>query len=187
MRGYDVEGRFSVDYEVLSMQEGIKEDLINKVGKQVNWFRWQEWYNEENFDDIADDIYDVSSNVYGEGRRWRLPFKLPVVLAQLTRGSNQMNDRGFYVVDNLRLVINAGDAKRLIPEILGDEPNEFIKDRIEYRGQVFTPTRVNPRGAIGYDFAVITVDCLEVNSEELVNDPQFVRFARPVNSPYRSE
>jgi lipopolysaccharide export system protein LptC len=73
-----------------------------------------------------------------------------------------------------------------MPEMLGDEPNLFMKDRIEYRGQVFTPTRVNPRGAIGYDFAVVTVDCTEVNSEELVNDPQFVRFARPTDDVYRS-
>lgn len=186
MRGSDVEGRFSVDYETLSMYDGMAEDLQNKVGKKVNWFRWQAWYLEQNIDTIADDIYDVSSASQGEGRRWMLPFKLPVIMAQLTRGGNTMNDRGFYVVDTLRLVINAGDAQRLMPEMLGDEPNLFMKDRIEYRGQVFTPTRVNPRGAIGYDFAVVTVDCTEVNSEELVNDPQFVRFARPTDDVYRS-
>jgi hypothetical protein len=43
MRGSDVEGRFSVDYETLSMYDGMAEDLQNKVGKKVNWFRWQAW------------------------------------------------------------------------------------------------------------------------------------------------
>lgn len=186
MRGYDSAGRFNVDYEYLSMQEGMTEDLGNKVGQKVNWFRWSPWYLEENFDNVSDDIYDVSSGVTGGGRKWQLPFKMPVLMAAITRGGNQMNERGFYVVDSLRLVINSGEAQRLIPNILGNEPNDFIKDRIEYRGQVFTPIRVNPRGAIEYNWAVVTIDCTEVNSEELVNDPQFVRFAKPVSDPYRS-
>jgi hypothetical protein len=186
MRGFDAQGRFSVDYEMLSMQSGMTEDLANKVGQKVNWFRWGDWYLKENFDQITDDIYDVSSTENGEGRRWQLPFKLPVIMAAITRGGNQMNERGFYVVDTLRLVINSGDAERLVPNILKDEPNEFIKDRIEYRGQIFSPIRVNPRGAVGYNWAVVTVDCTEVNSEELVNDPQFVRFAKQVQDPYRS-
>lgn len=186
MRGYDSAGRFKVDYEILSMQEGMTEELVNKVGQVVNWFRWQDWYKQENFDTMVDDIYDVSSDVYNEGRRWMLPFKLPVVTAQITRGPNQMNERGFYVVDTMRLVINAGEAQRLFPEILRDEPNDFIRDRIIYRGQVFTPIRINPRGAVGYDYAVVTVDCNEVNSDELVNDPQFVRFAQDTNVLQRS-
>lgn len=186
MRGYDLAGRFNVDYEMLSMQEGMTDDLGNKVGQKVSWFRWAPWYLEENFDTIADDIYDVSSSQQGEGRRWQLPFKLPVIMAQITRGGNQMNERGFYVVDTLRIVLNSGEAERLIPNILGDEPNDFIKDRVEYQGQIFTPIRVVPRGIVGNQYAVVTIDCTEVNSEELVNDQQFVRFAKPVSDPYRS-
>lgn len=186
MRGHDLEGRFTVDYEVRSMREGMQEDLHNKVGQDVNWFRWQEWYLEENYGTIADDIYDVSSAESGEGRRWMLPFKLPVLMAQVIRGGNQMNERGFYVVDNMRLVVNAQEAEKFLPGITRDEPNDFIRDRIVYRGQVFTPTRVNPQGALGYDFAVIAIDCTEVNKEELVNDPQFARFAEPIQKDYRS-
>jgi hypothetical protein len=176
------EGRFDLDYESLSMYEGIAEDIGGMVGVDVNWWRWQEYYLEENYSVIADDIYDVSSSVPGEGRRWMLPFKMPAIMASIQRGGNAMNERGLYTTDILRLVINSGDALRLIPDLVGDEPNRFIKDRIEYRGQVFTPTRVNPRGAFGYRFAVVTIDCNEVNSEELVNDPQFGRYASPVKS-----
>lgn len=186
MKGHDLQGRFNVDYEMLSMQTGMANDLGNKVGQKVNWFRWGAWYLEDNFDTVTDDIYDVSSSEQGGGRRWQLPFKLPVIMAQITRGGNQVNERGFYVVDTLRILLNSGEAERLIPNIVGDEPNDFIKDRVEYQGQVFTPIRVNPRGIIGNNYAVISIDCTEVNSEELVNDPQFVRFARSVNDPYRS-
>jgi hypothetical protein len=66
------------------------------------------------------------------------------------------------------------------------DPNNHIKDRIIYRGQVFTPTRVIPRGSFGYRWAVITVDLNQVNPEEMVNDPQFQRYATPVETERRT-
>ena len=176
MRGSHLQGRFSIDYESKSIYEGIAEDLGATVGVDVDWFRWSDEYLEDNYATIVDDIYDVSSQVVGQGRRWRLPFKMPVVMAQLIRGTNVMNERGFYVTDTLRLVISVGEIQRLMPELL-DNPNIKIKDRIVYRNQVFVPTRVIPRGAFGYRWAVVTVDCNQVNSEELVNDPQFQKYA----------
>jgi hypothetical protein len=167
-----------MDYEAKSMYEGMAEELGGTVGVDVDWFRWQEYYLEENYETIVDDIYDVSSSVPGQGRRWMLPFKLPVIMAQFIRGTNIMNERGFYVADTLRLVVNVGDVQRLIPDMVSNA-NGHIKDRIIYRGEVFTPTRVLPRGSFGYNFAVVTIDCNQVNSEELVNDPQFQRYASP--------
>jgi hypothetical protein len=177
MRGTKIQGRFNVDYEGKSMYEGIAEDLGATVGVEVDWFRWQEYYLAENYETIVDDVYDVSSSTPGQGRRWMLPFKMPVVMAQLIRSTNVMNERGYYVTDTLRIVINAGDAKSMLPTLVGDNPSQHIKDRILYRNQVFTPTRVLPRGHFGYKWSVITIDCNEVNPEELVNDPQFQRYA----------
>lgn len=176
--GTDVNSRFNIDYEAKSIYEGMAEELGGTVGAEVDWMRWQEYYLEDNYTDIVDDVYDVSSSVPGKGKRWMLPFKMPVIMAQLIRSTNVMNERGFYVTDTLRLVISAGDAQRLVPDILTNS-NQHIKDRIIYRGQVFVPTRVLPRGAFGYRWAVVTVDCNQVNPEELVNDPQFQRYALP--------
>jgi hypothetical protein len=184
MRGSKVIGRFDMDYEAISMYEAMAEELGGKVGIEVDWFRWQDWYLEDADNNVVDDIYDVSSAVEGGGRRWMAPFKMPTIAAQMVRGGNQMNERGFYTTDTLRLVINAGELKNRIPEILRNEPNQSIKDRILYRGQVFTPTRINPRGAFGFRWAVVTIDCNEVNSEELVNDPQFLRYASPTPIGY---
>lgn len=174
--GSDRNSRFDMDYEAKSIYEGIAEDLGGTVGQEVDWFRWQEYYLEENYNDIVDEIYDVSSYTVGKGRRWMLPFKMPTVMAQLIRSTNVMNERGFYVTDTLRLVLNVGDVQRLVPDIMAN-PNGHIKDRIIYRGEVFVPTRVIPRGAFGNRWAVVTVDCNQVNSEELVNDPQFQGYA----------
>lgn len=184
MRGLKLQGRFSIDYESKSMKEGISEDLGKPVGQKVDWFRWQEYYLTENYENIVDDIYDVSSSVASAGRRWMLPFKMPVVMAQVIRGTNVMNERGFYVTDTLRLVVNVGEVERLLPSLL-TESNAHIKDRIVYRGGVYVPTRVLPRGAYEYEWAVVTIDCNQVNSEELVNDPQFQKYAAPIKSDPR--
>jgi hypothetical protein len=180
MRGGNESGdrnsRFDMDYEALSMYEGMAEELGGTVGVDVDWFRWQDYYLEDNYSDIVDDIYDVSSSVAGKGRRWMLPFKMPVIMAQFVRGTNIMNERGFYTTDTLRLVINVGDVQRLLPSLISDA-NNHIKDRVLYRGEVWIPTRVLPRGSFGYRWSVVTIDCNQVNPEELQNDPQFQNYA----------
>jgi hypothetical protein len=50
---------------------------------------------------------------------------------------------------------------------------------------VFVPTRVLPRGIFGENYAVVTIDCNQVNPEELVNDPQFAAKASPVKEEPR--
>lgn len=185
MRGSKLQGRFNMDYEAKSMYEGIAEDLGGTVGVEVDWFRWQEEWFQENYAEIVDDVYDVSSSVSGKGRRWMLPFKMPVVMAQFVRGTNVMNQRGYYVTDTLRLVMNVGDVERLLPGLLTDS-NNHIKDRITYRGEVFVPTRVLPRGAFGYRWSVVTIDCNQLNPEEMVNDPQFQKYASPSKSDPRN-
>jgi hypothetical protein len=186
MRGGGADnGRFTIDYEAKSMYEGIGEELGATVGVDVDWFRWQDYFLEQNYTTIVDDIYDVSSGNIGEGRRWMLPFKFPVIMAQFVRGTNVMNERGFYVTDTLRLVINVGEVERLLPTILTDA-NRHIKDRIVYRGTVFVPTRVLPRGSFANRYTVVTIDCNQLNPEELVNDPQFQKYATPVKADLRT-
>lgn len=180
MRGGGADnGRFPIDYEAKSMYEGIGEELGATVGTQVDWFRWKDYYLDDHYRTIVDDIYDVSSSTVGEGKRWMLPFKLPVVMAQLIRSTNIMNERGYYVTDTLRIVVNAGDIQSLMPEMLVD-PSHHIKDRILFQGEVFVPTRVLPRGRFANNYSVVTIDCNQVNAEELVNDPQFQQYASTV-------
>jgi hypothetical protein len=182
----DRNSRFGMNYEALSIYEGIAEEMGGTVGTEVDWFRWQEYYLDDNYTTIVDDIYDVSSSVPTEGRRWMLPFKVKVVVAQFIRGTNVMSERGFYVSDTLRLVMNVGDVQRLLPTLITDS-NSHIKDRVIYRGEVFVPTRVLPRGSFANRWAVVTVDLNQMNPEELVNDPQFTEYASPSKPDRRDQ
>jgi len=176
MRGTKVQGRFKIDFENKSMEEGMVDELRDPVGTEVDWWTWDPNALATGYNDWVDPIYDVSNQENGKGRRWNEPFKLPVIMAQQLRGTNVMNERGFYVVDTLRLVVSVADIQRLLPVMLTN-PNEHIKDRAVFQNEVFVPTRVLPRGRYANFYSVITIDMNLVNSEELVNDPQFQDYA----------
>lgn len=185
MRGSKVQGRFKVDFEHLSINEGIVDELRDPVGTTVNWYLWDAQFFEDHPTEVIDDIYDVSSDTPGQGRRWKAPFELPVIMAQQLRGTNVMNERGFYTTDTLRIVVSVADAQRLLPALL-DNPNIHIKDRVVFQGETFVPTRVLPRGRYANNYAVVTIDCNQVNSEELVNDPQFQAYVDAPTPPQGS-
>jgi hypothetical protein len=173
MRGNKVQGRFKIDFETLSMDEGIVDELRDPVGTTVKWWIWDPTALASNYSTWVDPIYDVSSQVENQGRRWEAPFDLPVIMAQQIRSTNVMNERGFYVTDTLRLVVAVEDLNRLLPDMV-ENPTDHIKDRVVFQGKVFVPTRVMPRGRYKERYAVVTIDCNQVNEEELVNDPQFL-------------
>ena len=172
MRGNKVQGRFKIDYETMSMDEGIVDELRDPVGTEVNWWLWDDAALADDYTNWVDPIYDVSNQEEGKGRRWNEPFKLPVIMAQQLRGTNIMNERGYYTTDTLRLVIAVADINRLLPAMITD-PSIHIKDRVVFHNSVFVPTRVLPRGLYKERYSVVTIDCNQVNAEELVNDPQF--------------
>lgn len=176
MRGNQVQGRFKIDFETKSMDEGIVDELRTPVGTEVDWWIWDDNYFEANPELVFDPIYDTSNQEDGKGRHWIDPFKMPVILAQQLRGTNVNNERGFYTTDSLRLVIAVDDINRLLPAMIAD-PSVHIKDRIVFQGGVFVPTRVLPRGRYKDRYSVVTIDCNQVNPEELVNDSQFQEFA----------
>jgi len=175
MRGTKVQGRFKIDFENKSINEGMVDELRDPVGTSVQWWLWDHQRYLDHPTEYLDPIYDVSNQTDGFGRLWHNPFELPVILAQQIRGNNVMNERGFYVVDTLRLVVAVDDVARLLPKLLSD-PSTHIKDRIVFQDRVFIPSRVNPRGRYANNYAVVTIDLTMVNSEELVNDPQFLDY-----------
>ena len=184
MRGDGREGRFSINYERDSFITGTTTEVVDTVGTTVDWW----FYNET--DTVVDPIYDVGGNNYGTGGRiWNGPVKLPVVKAALYQGATVQSDRGFYNTDILRLLINvdviednvnlAGSNRSTIPQLKSLEinPDDYLRDRIVFRHEVFTPKRILPVGIVKDNYTLISVECNQVNPEEMVNDPQFQHFA----------
>lgn len=188
MRGERREGRFSIDSERNSIISGTSSDLVRTVGSHVDW-----WFF-DHINTVTDEIYDVGANTSGGGRRWIGPITIPVVNADLNQGATAQNDRGFYNTDVLTITINmdtinsgknrtvgnmVGSASTSIPQLskMETNPDHYLTDRVVFRGEVFTPTQIFPRGIITDQYTLMTVTCNQVNPEELVNDPQFQTYA----------
>lgn len=183
MRGSRLQGRFDVDgYESLSIYEGMREDLAHPVGAIVDWWEWDAAYIADNYSDVVDPIYDVSKTApTGTGSRWKTPIQVEVMLAQFVAGGNVMNTRGFYTSDTLRLVIAMDEIQAKFPGFMEiSDPSSHIRDHIVFKGQVYKPTVVMPRGHFAQKWAVVTIQCNQLNPEELVNFAQFQDYALPV-------
>ena len=176
MRGTKVQGRFKIDFENKSMEEGMVDELRDPVGTEVDWWVFDSQGLVTNASTWVDPIYDVSDQTVGQGIAWLNPTKIPVIMAQQLRGTNIMNERGRYIVDTLRLVVSVADANRLLPSLISD-PNLHIKDRVVFQDEVFIPTRVLPRGRYANFYSVVTIDMNQCNPEELVNFRQFQNYA----------
>ena len=186
MRGERVEGlRFPINHERGSIISGTTKEVVRTVGYEIEWWL----YDQEST--IVDDIYDVGHNE--GGRMWRGPYHIPVINATLTQGVTVPSDRGFYNVDVLDITINmdivegsrlSGGETRTIPELryLPHNPDAYMRDRVVFKNQVFTPRRILPKGIITDDYTLFGVECYQVMPEELVNDIQFAEYA--IYSPY---
>lgn len=182
MRGDNRQGRFNIQFEHASIVSGTTVELVNTVGTTVQWWLFDE------ANTVVDPIYDVGSDS-GEGRMWKTPLTIPVVNAHLERGVTAQSDRGFYNTNQLTLVINVdviedmlnfyGANSTNVPELARVEidPTEYLRDRIVFRDEVFTPIRVLPEGIIQDKYTLLRVQCNQVNAEEMVNDSQFQHYA----------
>lgn len=175
MRGYDQGGRFSPDFESNALSEGINQDLQRFSGTYAEWWVFDPEETE------VDDLYDVGSTD-GGGRRWKGPFKLPVIRAIIQQGSVPLSERGFYNGDLLHLTLNATDVERIRPGVVGN-PDLQNRGRIVWLGEVFRPMRVQQAGIVSGRFHLVVADCIQVLNDELVNDPQFARYAGDFNDP----
>lgn len=176
MRGNQRQGRFKIDFENKSMEEGMVDDLRSPVGTTVAWYVFDPNNLNSNYSTWVDDIYDVSNQTSGEGVHWNSPITVPVITAQITRGATMMNERGRYIVDTLRTVISVPDLNLLLPTFVAN-PNDHTRDRIMINNEVYVPTRVLPRGRYKDYYSVVTVDFNQCNPEELVNFQQFLANA----------
>ena len=182
MRGENRQGRFSVPSEHASIISGTTTELVKTVGTTIEWWEF------DSANTTVDPIYDVGGNS-GAGRMWTTPLIIPVVNAHLEQGVSIQTDRGLYNADQLTIIINVdvienklnfyGANYNNIPELSNVEinPDAYLRDRIVFRHEVFTPIRVLPEGIIQNNYTLLRVQCNQVNAEELVNDSQFQHFA----------
>lgn len=172
MRAYTPGGRFDSDFETDDILVGIDTDLKNPVGTSALWYIY------DSVNTVVDPIYDVGQDVTAAlgGRRWSEPHTIPVVRAVINQGQARTSAVGYYNSDTLHLTFNIEDVQKYAPNII-IRPDINNRDRIVWRGQVYRPFSIQERGIISDRFTILSVDCIQVMPEEMVNDPQFQTYA----------
>lgn len=177
MRAHSPGGRFTSDFELNAIGDGITWDLTNPAGTSAQWWK----YNSAG--SVADPIYDVEP--IGVGRVWIGPTIIPIIRATISQGTSKTNQRGFYNADTLHLTLNVDDLKVASPELFSErgfvkpEIGQVNKYRVVWKDQVYRPFRTQQAGQLGSRHTIVTVDMLQMMPDELVNDVQFLQYAQP--------
>jgi hypothetical protein len=168
MKAYTPGGRFDADFETTSLLAGIDADLKMPVGTNALWYI----YNPTN--SVLDPIYDVGQDLSGSlgGKTWTGPYSVPVVRAVIKQGEAKTSSVGYYNADTLHLTFNIEDIQKISPNVISN-PDLQNRGRIVWKNQVYRPYGVQQRGIVSERFTILSVDCIQVMPEELVNDPQF--------------
>lgn len=166
-------GRFTSAFERGSISSGIDADLKNPVGSSVLWYLF------DSVNSAIDPIYDTGDNIANgatHGKIWSGPFTIPTVRTVIKQGSVKTSAAGFYNADTLHITLNSNDIEKMAPGTMYN-PDFQDRSRVVWKGQVFRPVHTQQTGIINEDFILLTIDCVQVMPEEMVNDPQFLAYS----------
>lgn len=164
-------GRFDTRYELGAIYEGMREDLQEFIGQYVPWYRF------DAANSVVDPIYDVGADT--GGRRFKAPFLLPVLGVDLEQGVEINTGQGEYTTDVCHIVVSYDQAEKAGLRRMSHNWRLFMGDRFVYNDTVFQVREIRVRGPVREHYEVLGIDGWEVNAEELVNDPDFAKYAGP--------
>ena len=127
--------------------------------------QWAQWFRFDTADTTVHPVYDT-----GPQRVWYPSVTVPVLFGQYERASQNFDDDGMYLVDQLHLVISYMQfIQSLVPD---PDPNgnDHINDRVGFDGHLFKVTSFIPRGRVASHFLTISCDLIEVASSEMAED-----------------
>lgn len=171
MRQRNSGGRFNQRFDLENIFEGMSDDLQGYEGQVILWYSF----------DLAtshiDPIYDVGDSGADGGRSWKAPFAIPVLSVIRTEGAEESEEQGLYSSDSLHLVISYDQAGKVGLTDIDHRSDDYLNDRFVWNDTVYTPTKIQARGLVRHQYTVIGIDALQVNPEELINDPRFALYA----------
>lgn len=174
MRAHTPGGRFTTEFELNAIGDGITWDLTNPVGTFADWWMF------DKASSTVDPVYDVDSAV--GGRVWIGPKSLHVISANWVQGTVPSTERGFYSADTLNFTINIDDLAEVSPELFESRGSykakisEANRYRCVWKEQVYRPYHVQPDGYLDDRGTLITIRMIQVMPDELINDAQFQQY-----------
>lgn len=157
--------RFSLDYD-LSRWDSHLGDYQGEAGVVLKWYRW-------NDDSEVDDIYDVGAN-----RSWSPAVLVPALFVMPVEGPHGAGSRGLEPADSVAWAVSGAVFRE---RLYWDEELDqgaghkiFLKDRVSYRGLVYTVDFIEPAGDLNDQDMVITGGGKKIIEDMITLDQQEV-------------
>lgn len=160
-------GRFGVGYEDRAIADALRA-WQSQYGDQLDYYRFERDLSQ------VDPVYDEA---VGAGKQYLGPIVLPVLHIVHTQGDNRAGGTvGFYSSDTLQATVAFRQFTRTGLSIPDLRDERYLKDRCVYDGKVFRITRILSLGQVQRADLILAIEAIQVNADELADDPQFAAW-----------
>ncbi|MER5754287.1 hypothetical protein [Streptomyces sp. NPDC002088] len=163
-------GRFNANYETTDIMATLRGRQA-EVGERVQYYRFS------HADSSGDDLYDEGT---GQGKVFIGPYRIPALHVIHSQGGAQDTPQGLYAVDNLSITASFDALRKMGFSDQDIDHRKYLTDRVVYDDKVFRVMSIAVLGQIQNRDIIVSVECVQVNPDELVNDAQFARWSQPV-------
>lgn len=162
-------GRFSADYEMTQISRVLR-GWQTEFGDNILYYRY--WGEQS-------EVHDIWGEAAGVGRVWHPPHEIEVLHVTRVEGSNEDRMQGQYYNDSLYVRASYSQLQRLGMNELDLLHQSYLRDRMVYDFRVFRVTNVQITGQIQKRDPIVSIEGTQVKPDEMLNDTQFEKFARP--------
>lgn len=162
-------GRFDADLETKEIASTLR-GWQAEFGDRVLYYRY--WGDES-------EIHDIWREATGVGRVWHPADEVEVLHVTHIEGRAEERAQGQYYNSTLHVTASWNQLQRLGMTEMDLLYQSFLNDRIVYDYRVFRVTQIQVMGQIQRRDVVVSIEATQVKPDEMLNDPQFVKFANP--------
>lgn len=162
-------GRFNVQYETTDIMSTLR-GRQQEIGERVDYYRFS------HADPAGDDLYDEGT---GQGKIYSGPFHIPALHVVHNEGPAHDTTQGMYFVNNLHVTCSFDALRKMGFDDQDIDHGTFLTDRIVYDDTVFRVTSISVLGQIKNRDIIVSMECVQLKPDELVNDAQFARWSQP--------
>lgn len=163
-------GRFNVDREASDIMHALRS-RATEVGDFIDYYRF------DHEDPAGDDLYDEGS---GQGKTFRGPYRLRALHVSHPQAPADDTERGLYTVGNLHVTLSFDSLRKLGFTDMDTNNQKYLTDRVVYDAKVFRVSSMGILGQIQERDIIVSLECVEIKGDELVNDAQFAHWSQPV-------
>lgn len=160
-------GRWSAEVETQKIGDALR-GYQPAFGDQMLYYRFDFQNSQES------NIYDEAT---GTGRVYKGSIEVPVLHVVHTMGGDDLEEAGFYTNDQIQITVAFRQFSRTGMTHADLRNGSYLRDRLAYDDKLFRVLGMAIQGQIVRSDLVVSIDAVQVKSDEVVDDVQFAEYA----------